>query len=379
MRRRYGACTSRRRTGGCGRLAFPRWKTSRPARRREVLTAIYETDFLGFSYGFRPERSPHHALDALSVGLLTKKVNWVLDADIRDFFDTLDHGWMKKFLEHRVADGASCTSSRNGCGPACWRTGREHSPRTARSRAAASVRSWPTCTCTTCSTSGSNGGGQKHAHGHVVVVRFADDFVVGFEHRQDAERFSASCASDCAVRPGAASAKTRLIEFGPFADRNRRGGATGSPRPSISSASRTAARRSGMGATRCCGRRCDAVAGELQTVKAELRARLDRPDPGTRQLSPSGRGGHFRYYGVPMNLPALCAFRMVVGRLWWRSCAVAVVGTPCRGIGCVVTSSDGFGPRPSVIPIPSCASALSPRWEPDAVMPHVRICGGGYG
>src|SRR5881396_1781657 len=70
----------------------------------EVLNAIYEVDFLGFSYGFRPGRSPHAALDALSVGLLTKRVNWVLDADIRGFFDTLDHGWLIRFIEHRVAD-----------------------------------------------------------------------------------------------------------------------------------------------------------------------------------------------------------------------------------------------------------------------------------
>ena len=70
----------------------------------EVLNAIYETDFLGFSYGFRPGRSPHQALDALTVGIMTKKVNWVLDADIRSFFDTLEHGWLVRFLEHRVAD-----------------------------------------------------------------------------------------------------------------------------------------------------------------------------------------------------------------------------------------------------------------------------------
>jgi len=70
----------------------------------EVLNAIYETDFLGFSYGFRPGRHQHRALDALYTGLLTKKVNWVLDADIRGFFDAIDHGWLVKFIEHRVAD-----------------------------------------------------------------------------------------------------------------------------------------------------------------------------------------------------------------------------------------------------------------------------------
>jgi retron-type reverse transcriptase len=80
----------------------------------EVLNAIYESDFLGFSYGFRPRRSPHQALDALAVGIWGKQVNWVLDADIRGFFETLDHGWLVKFMEHRIGTGALCGSSRNG-------------------------------------------------------------------------------------------------------------------------------------------------------------------------------------------------------------------------------------------------------------------------
>src|SRR5262249_56937885 len=70
----------------------------------EVLQAIWETDFLGFSYGFRPGRNPHRALDALYAGLLTRKVNWVLDLDIRGFFEAIDRGWLEKFVEHRIAD-----------------------------------------------------------------------------------------------------------------------------------------------------------------------------------------------------------------------------------------------------------------------------------
>ena len=102
---RFGARTSRRQTGGNGRSAFPRWKTRLVQRAVvEVLNAIYEQDFLGFSYGFRPKRSPHQALDALTVGIETRRVNWVLDADIRAFFDTLDHEWLIRFVEHRVAD-----------------------------------------------------------------------------------------------------------------------------------------------------------------------------------------------------------------------------------------------------------------------------------
>ena len=93
------------RTGGSGRSGSPRWRTrSFSGRVVEVLNAIYETDFLGFSYGFRPGRSPHHALDALAAGIVRKKVNWVLDADFRDFFSSLDHQWLLKFLEHRIAD-----------------------------------------------------------------------------------------------------------------------------------------------------------------------------------------------------------------------------------------------------------------------------------
>src|SRR2546426_5410274 len=70
----------------------------------EVLNAIYEEDFLGFSYGFRPKRSPHRALGALQLGIRLRKVNWVLDLDVRAFFDTLEHGWLVKFIEHRVPD-----------------------------------------------------------------------------------------------------------------------------------------------------------------------------------------------------------------------------------------------------------------------------------
>ena len=126
----------------------------------EVLNAIYEGDFLGFSYGFRPRRNPHQALDALAVGLSTRRVNWVLDADIRGFFDTLDHGWLVKFLEHRVGDRRVVRLIQKWLRAVCWRRGSEHGVRAARSRGAASARSWPISTCTTCSTPGSGAGGE---------------------------------------------------------------------------------------------------------------------------------------------------------------------------------------------------------------------------
>ena len=104
-RGRLGGCSSRRRTGGCGRSGSPRLEDKILQRAVvEVLNAIYEADFLGFSYGFRPGRSPHDALDALAAGIARKKVNWVLDADFREFFTSLDHRWLERFLEHRIAD-----------------------------------------------------------------------------------------------------------------------------------------------------------------------------------------------------------------------------------------------------------------------------------
>jgi RNA-directed DNA polymerase len=124
----------------------------------EVLNAIYETDFLGFSYGFRPGRSQHQALDALATGIERKKVNWVLDADIRGFYDAIDHGWMLKFLEHRIADERVLRLIRKlhyvfDLWADQWR--------------------------------------RRHAHGDVIIVRFADDYIVGFEHQGDARRFLA--------------------------------------------------------------------------------------------------------------------------------------------------------------------------------------------
>jgi len=121
----------------------------------EVLSALYEQDFGGFSYGFRPGRSAHQALDALVMAILRKKVNWVLDADIRGFFDTLDHGWLVKFIEHRVADRRVVRLIQKWLKAGCWRMASASRVRWGRFKAEASVRCWPTSTCTMGSTLGS--------------------------------------------------------------------------------------------------------------------------------------------------------------------------------------------------------------------------------
>src|SRR5487761_712139 len=155
----------------------------------EVLNAIYEEDFLGFSYGFRPGRSPHDALDALATGITRKKVNWVLDADLRDFFTSLDRVWLEKFLGHRIGDRRvlRLIQKRLSAGvieDGIWKETEGGAPQGAPASPLLAnvylhyvfdlwVRQWR----------------KQQAHGDMVVVRFADDYVVGFEHRHDAEQF----------------------------------------------------------------------------------------------------------------------------------------------------------------------------------------------
>ncbi|MDQ3106626.1 MAG: group II intron reverse transcriptase/maturase [Actinomycetota bacterium] len=196
----------------------------------EVLNAVYEVDFLGFSYGFRPGRSPHDALDALTVGIERKKVNWVLDADIRDFFTSLDQDWLQKFLEHRIADKRVLRLIRKWVGAGviedgAWTASEVGTPQGASASPLLAniylhyvldrwARQWR----------------RRHAHGDVVIVRFADDFVAGFEHQCDAQQFLADLRERFAnfgleLHPD----KTRLIEFGRNAARERAARGDGKP------------------------------------------------------------------------------------------------------------------------------------------------------
>jgi group II intron reverse transcriptase/maturase len=284
----------------------------------EVLNAIYEPDFLGFSYGFRPGRSQHDALDALTVGLETKRVNWVVDADIRGFFDTLDHGWLIRFLEHRVADrrivrliekwvraGVLVDGQRIESEIGTVQGG-SISPLLANIYLHYVFDLW------------AQRWRNRHAEGDMVVVRYADDFVVGFTHREEAARFLAELRERFArfgltLHPD----KTRLIEFGRTAARNRRGRGDGKPETF-----------NFLGFTHACGttrkgqftvlrqtirRRWQ---GKLQQVKTELRRRLHAPVPEQGTYLRSVIQGHARYYGVPRNGPSLSAFRFALVRLW---------------------------------------------------------------
>jgi RNA-directed DNA polymerase len=286
----------------------------------EVLNAIYETEFVGFSYGFRPGRSPHQALDALSVGIQQRKVNWVLDADIRSFFDTLDHGWLLRFVEHRIGDRRIGRLIQQWLSAGVlehgqWTPGEEG---TVQGGSISPLLSnlflhyvfdlW------------THRWRRTQARGEMIVVRFADDFVVGFEHRQEAERFLADLRErfakfGLALHPD----KTRLIAFGRFAAERRRARGEGKPETfnflgfthicGTSREGRFAVRRQTM------RQRWQA---KLQAVARDLWRRRHDPVPTMGEYLCAVVRGHFNYYGVPWNTPALRAFRAAVARMWRR-------------------------------------------------------------
>jgi len=288
----------------------------------EVLNSVYEQDFLGFSYGFRPGRSPHQALDALAAGIVGKKVNWVLDADLCDYFSSLDHRWLERFLEHRIADRRvlrliqkwlAAGVIENGS----WTAFDEGVPQGASvSPLLANVylhyvfdlwaHQWR----------------RRHARGEVVIVRFADDFVAGFEHRDDAERFWADLRERLAKFSLELNAeKTRLIEFGRFAAERRAARGLGKPETFRF-----------LGFTHVCGKTRKAgrfklkrmtdskrMGAKLRALKGEIERRRHLPIPEQGRWLASVLRGHHQYYAVPENIEALRAFRRQVVRLWLRA------------------------------------------------------------
>jgi RNA-directed DNA polymerase len=288
----------------------------------EVLNAIYETDFLGFSYGFRPGRSQHQALDALYTGLLTRKVNWVLDLDIRGFFDGLSHEWLVKFIEHRIADRRVVRLIQKWLNAGVLEDGKrirmeEGTPQGGSASPLLAnvylhyvfdlwVQAWR----------------RKRAQGDVIVVRYADDIVIGFQSKSEAERFRAELTErlkkfHLELHPE----KTRLLEFGPFAINNRLRRGAGKPETF-----------NFLGFTHICvKKRSNGMYTVLrQTIRKRLQAKLNEVNAELRQrmhepISDQGKWlqavvrGHVRYYGVPMNKRALHLFRFHVGRLWYRA------------------------------------------------------------
>ena len=287
----------------------------------EVLNAIYEADFLGFSYGFRPGRRPHDALDALAVGIEKRKVNWILDADIRGFYDSIDHAWMLKFLEHRIADRRVLRLIRKWLKAGViehgeWSETTEGTPQGASASPLLSnvylhyvfdlwAHQWR----------------RRNARGEVILVRFADDYVAGFQHRDDAERFLAELRDRLAKFSLELQAeKTRLIQFGRFAAQQRKQRDLGKPETFDF-----------LGFTHICGKTksgsfalrritiSERKRAKLHHVKEELVHRRYLPIPEQGQWLASVVRGHCAYYAVPGNYEAVDAFHEEAVKHWYRA------------------------------------------------------------
>jgi RNA-directed DNA polymerase len=287
----------------------------------EVLGAIYEQDFIGFSYGFRPGRSAHDALDAVAAGVNARRVNWILDADIAKFFDTIEHAWLIKFVEHRVADARVIRLIKKWLYAGVLEDGQITRSELGTVQGGSIspllaniylhyvfdlwVEQWR----------------RRYARGDMVIVRCADDWVAGFEHRRDAERFKRDVAQRLkAFGLALHESKTRLIEFGRFAQSNRSRRGQGKPETFDF-----------LGFTHCCGKSSKGkfmvlrltsakrLRAKLHAVKDELRKRMHRPIAEQGKYLRAVVAGHARYFAVPCNGARVQAFRFQVGRLWHRT------------------------------------------------------------
>ncbi len=286
-----------------------------------VLNGVYEPEFAGFSYGARPGRSAHQALVALDQAIDKKRVKWVLDADLRDFFGSLEHEWLIRFVEHRIGDKRVVRLIRQWLAAGVLEDG-----------------AW------TRSATGTPQGGsisplaanlymhyvfdlwaqrwrRTEARGDVVIVRYLDDFIVGFEIRKDAERFLIALRErlgqyGLTLHPD----KTRLLEFGRYAAQNRQERGQGKPETFQF-----------LGLVHSCGRTrkgefrvhrhtaADRLRAKLREVKAELRRRRHAPVPEVGHYLAAVVRGHCQYYGIPGNGRAIGRFRDEVSRLWQRA------------------------------------------------------------
>jgi len=334
-----------------------------------VLTEIYEEDFLGFSYGFRPGRSQHDALDALAMGIHAARVNWILDADIRSFFDQIDQQWLMRFLEHRIGDERILRLVRKWLKAGVledgdWSVSEKGTPQGAVvSPLLANVylhyvfdlwaEQWR----------------RREAKGKMILVRYADDLIAGFEHeaearrfweamRQRFEKFGLELHGD----------KTRLLEFGRYAVERRQRRGQGKPETFQF-----------LGFVFICGRtrrgcfqlqrrtRADRMRTRLQEIKQALKLRMHSPIPEQGRWLLQVITGYFAYHAVPTNMRSMAAFRFSVARTWRR--VLSRRSQKARVNWERMTKiADAWLPQPRILhPWPEQRFAVKhPRWEPNA-------------
>jgi RNA-directed DNA polymerase len=345
-----------------------------------LLNAIYEEDFLGFSYGFRPGRGAHDALDALCVGIHGKKVSFILDADIRSFFDEISQEWLIRFLEHRIGDqriirlirkwlkagileDGVVSISGKGTGQ-----GSVISPLLANIYLHYALDLWAAR------------WRRRDATGDMIIVRYADDFIVGFQHHMDARSFLEQMRERLgkfalSLHPE----KTRLIEFGRFAAERRKRAGLGKPETF-----------NFLGFTFICGKtragkfqirrktRADRMRAKLRDIKQEMHRRMHWPISDQGIWLGRVVRGYFNYHAVPTNGRALEEFLHHVTDLWRRT--LRRRSQKDRMTWARMTQLVGtWLPKPHILhPWPSDRFAVThPRWEPYAGKPPVRFCAGG--
>jgi group II intron reverse transcriptase/maturase len=283
-----------------------------------ILNQIYEEDFLDFSYGFRPGRSQHDALDALAVAIEQRKVNYILDCDVRSFFDTLDKSWLLQFVEHRVADRRILRLIQKWLKAGVLEDGIWSNPETGTPQGSVASPLLANIYLHYAFDLWVNAWRQKWAQGEVIVVRYADDIVLGFQYQTDADRFRENLAErlkkfGLELHPD----KTRRIEFGRFAESNRRKRGEGKPETfdflgfkHISGKSRNgnfALKRKTI---------AKRMVAKLKEIKQQLRQRMHDPVKQTGQWLRSVVQGYFNYHAVPGNISRLSLLRYRVTRLW---------------------------------------------------------------
>ncbi len=335
----------------------------------EVLNAIYEGDFLGFSYGFRPGRSQNDALDALVVGITSTPVNWILDTDLKSFFDSVSQEWLVRFLEHRIGDERIIRLVRKWLKAGILEDG----------ELSVSERGTPQGSVASPLLANvylhyvfdlwANRWRRREAKGNVIILRYADDIVVGFEHEADARRFWEAIRLrleefSLALHPD----KTRLLEFGRYAAVNRHSRGLGRPETFTF-----------LGFIFICGRsrrgsfqlqrktRCDRMRAKLGQIKEELRRRRHEPIPEQGHWLRQAVRGYFAYHAVPTNSRALGAFRHHVIDLWRRTLRRRSQkdGMTWERITRIANT---WLPKPRILhPWPSSRFVVNhPRWEPSA-------------
>jgi RNA-directed DNA polymerase len=344
-----------------------------------VLSAIYEEDFLGFSYGFRPKRSQHDALDALIVGISSRKVNFILDADIRSFFTEVSQEWVVRFLEHRIGDkrvirlvqkwlragvleDGIVTIEEKGTGQ-----GSVISPLLANVYLHYVFDLW------------AERWRRREATGDMIIVRYADDTVIGFEHEADARRFWDAMRDrlrefSLSLHPD----KTRLIVFGRYAAQNREKRGLGKPGTFTF-----------LGFVLICGKsrrgdfqirrksRRDRMRTKLREVKEGLRQRRHGSIPETGNWLGQIVAGYFAYHAVPTNSAAIGAFRYHVTVLWYRQ--LCRRSQKARLVWSRMAKlADEFLPKPQVLhPWPSARFAVRTRGR--SRVPELGSLGSGRG